>query len=56
LTAKGFDQGYTFTLFEIEGDNLHFQTITSDGKTIDSGTIQRKPAPATDKPPMKKDE
>jgi predicted phosphodiesterase len=56
LTAKGYDQGYTFTLFEIDGDNLHFQTISSTGSTVDSGVIQRKPAAASTKPPMKKDE
>jgi hypothetical protein len=39
LTAKGFDQGYTFMLFEIAGDTLHFQTINETGRTVDSGTI-----------------
>ena len=42
LTAKGFDQGYTFMVMEIIGDTLHFETITDDGKTIDSGVINRK--------------
>ena len=36
-TAKGFDQGYAFILMEIVGDRLHFQTITDDGRTVDSG-------------------
>ena len=44
LTAKGYDQGYAFTLVEIDGDDFHFQTITGDGATIDSGVIRRKPA------------
>jgi predicted phosphodiesterase len=39
LTAKGYDQGYTFMIAEIDGDELHFQTITERGQTIDSGTI-----------------
>jgi predicted phosphodiesterase len=42
LTAKGFDQGYAFLLMEIVGDTLHFQTITDDGRTIDSGTMRRR--------------
>ena len=42
LTEKGFDQGYTFMVMEIIGDALHFETITDNGKTIDSGVINRK--------------
>jgi hypothetical protein len=42
LTAKGFDQGYAFMLMEIAGDTLHFQTITDQGRTIDSGTMRRR--------------
>jgi predicted phosphodiesterase len=42
LTAKGFDQGYTFMLMEIVGDELYFQTIDEDGKTVDSGVIRRR--------------
>jgi hypothetical protein len=40
-TAKGFDSDNTFILCEIDGDKLHFQTITRAGRTIDSGVIQR---------------
>lgn len=43
LTAKGFDQGYTFMLMEIVGDELYFETINEAGKTIDSGVIRRRP-------------
>jgi hypothetical protein len=48
LTAKGWDQGYTFMLMEIVGDDLHFQAISEKGETVDSGTIHRvgKVAPA----------
>ena len=41
-TAKGFDEGYAFMLMEIVGDELHFQTITDAGRTVDSGTLQRR--------------
>jgi predicted MPP superfamily phosphohydrolase len=41
-TAKGFDEGYAFMLMEIVGDQLHFQTITDAGRTVDSGIIQRR--------------
>ena len=40
-TAKGFDTDNTFMLVEIAGDEMHFQTITRTGKTIDSGVISR---------------
>jgi hypothetical protein len=40
-TAMGFDSDNTFMLCEIDGDRLHFQTITRTGRTIDSGVIQR---------------
>jgi len=43
LTAKGFDDGYTFMLMEIVGDELYFQTINEAGKTVDSGVIRRRP-------------
>jgi predicted MPP superfamily phosphohydrolase len=47
ITAKGFDQGYTFMLAAIVGDTMHFQTITQRGQTIDSGTIRRvEPVPS----------
>lgn len=45
LTAKGFDQGYHFMAIEIAGDELHFQVISDDGKTVDSGVITRQPKP-----------
>lgn len=41
LTAVGYDQDCSFMLVEIAGDELHFQTITRTGRTIDSGVIQR---------------
>jgi predicted MPP superfamily phosphohydrolase len=41
IEAKGFDQGYTFMLVEIAGDDLYYQTISETGKTIDSGSVHR---------------
>lgn len=42
LTAKAYDQGYTFMIVEITGDEMHFQTITDKGVTVDSGVIRRR--------------
>jgi hypothetical protein len=47
ITAKGFDTGYAFLLMEIVGDELHFQTITDEGKIIDSGRFTRRAANKT---------
>src|SRR4029453_5706499 len=41
LTAKGFDTGYSFMLMELEKNALHFQTISDQAKTVDSGTLAR---------------
>ena len=49
LTAKGFDTGYSFMAVEIIGDEWHFQTISDQGKTVDSGMIKRRATPATAK-------
>ena len=38
-TAVGFDDGYSFMLVEVRADDLHFQVISDQFKTIDSGTI-----------------
>jgi predicted phosphodiesterase len=46
-TAKGFDEDYAFMLMEIVDGELHFQTITDDGKTIDSGTMRSRATAAT---------
>jgi predicted phosphodiesterase len=47
LTAKGFDQGYTFIIVEIAADEMHFQTIDAEGKTVDSGVIKRREVATT---------
>jgi calcineurin-like phosphoesterase family protein len=41
IEAKGFDQGYTFMLVEIAGDDLYYQTMSETGRTIDSGSVHR---------------
>jgi predicted phosphodiesterase len=41
MTAKGFDTDQSFMLIEIDGDSLHFQTISRRGRLVDSGTIAR---------------
>ncbi len=41
LTAKKFDTGYHFMLLEIVKDELHFQVISNEGKTVDSGVLPR---------------
>jgi 3',5'-cyclic AMP phosphodiesterase CpdA len=41
LTAAGYDQDRTFMLVEVAGDELHFQTISRTGRTVDSGVIRR---------------
>ena len=41
LTAKTYDEGYAFMLVEIEGDNLHLQTINERGVTVDKAVIRK---------------
>jgi predicted MPP superfamily phosphohydrolase len=41
ITAKAYDQDQSFMLLEIAGDEMHFQTIGRDGRTVDSGTLPR---------------
>jgi predicted MPP superfamily phosphohydrolase len=43
LTAFGYDEGFTFMLVEVAGEEMFFQTITAQGKTIDSGTVRKGP-------------
>ena len=42
FTEKAFDQGFHFMIFEIDGDQMHFQVITDQGKTVDSGIVTRR--------------
>ena len=41
LTAFGYDEGYTFMLVEVVGDEMHFQTVNEDGRSIDSGVVRK---------------
>jgi hypothetical protein len=49
-TAAGFDQDYHFMLFEIDGDEMHFQAISRTGATVDSGTLKRQQPQTATKP------
>lgn len=42
LTARGFDTDLAFMVAEIDGDQMYFNTIARDGKTVDSGTLTRR--------------
>jgi 3',5'-cyclic AMP phosphodiesterase CpdA len=42
LTEKSYDSDLHFMLFEVVGDQMHFQAISRTGETIDSGVIARK--------------
>jgi predicted phosphodiesterase len=59
FTEKSFDQGFHFMILEIDGDQMHFQTISDLSKTVDSGIIARrkvddKPAPSVPAAPSAK--
>ena len=41
LTAFGYDEGYAFMLFEIDGDEAHFAAVNERGQTFDSGVINK---------------
>lgn len=45
ITAAGFDEDQAFVLVEVAGDELHFETISRAGVTVDSGIIARQPRP-----------
>ena len=47
MTAFGNDTDYTFMLIEIDGDDMHFQTINDKGATIDAGKVNRTAATPT---------
>ncbi|MGH7560583.1 MAG: metallophosphoesterase family protein [Gemmatimonadales bacterium] len=44
FTASSFARDRSFMLVEIAGDELHFQTISRSGATVDKGVILRKAA------------
>jgi hypothetical protein len=42
MTAKGFDTDRSFTLVEVVGDHLFFETISRLGQIVDSGQFARR--------------
>jgi hypothetical protein len=42
MTAKGFDTDRSFTLIEVNGDHLFFETISRLGQVVDSGSFARR--------------
>ncbi|HEY3885449.1 MAG TPA: metallophosphoesterase, partial [Vicinamibacterales bacterium] len=46
LTAKGFDTDRSFMLVEINGDTMHFATVSRTGAVVDSGVVPRRSAKA----------
>ena len=46
ITARGFDQDLHFMLVEIARDQLHFQTISRAGATVDKGALPRPAEPS----------
>src|SRR5579863_4666273 len=49
ITDKGFDTDRTFMLVEIAADDMHFQTLSRTGQTVDSGIIHKQPAASAQK-------
>jgi hypothetical protein len=47
MTARGFDSDNSFTLVEIEGDQMYFETISRRGAIVDSGSIPRRETATT---------
>jgi len=42
ITAQGFDTDLVFMAAEIAGDEMYFQAIARDGRTVDSGMVRRR--------------
>jgi predicted phosphodiesterase len=47
MTAKGFDTDNSFTLVEVDGDQMFFETISRRGAVVDSGVIPRRESTTT---------
>ena len=39
LTENAFDTDLSFMLFEVAGDEMHFQVVSRQGETVDSGVV-----------------
>jgi hypothetical protein len=44
LTERGFDTDRSFTLVEISGDRMYFETISRTGEVVDTGALTRREA------------
>jgi hypothetical protein len=47
MTAKGFDTDRSFTLIEIDGDQMFFETVSRMGQIVDSGVFTRQATAAS---------
>ena len=47
LFEAGFDTDLSFMLFELDGDELHFQVISRLTNTVDKGVVRRRVVPTT---------
>ncbi len=47
LFEAGFDSDLSFMLFELIGDDLHFQVISRLSRTVDRGIVKRREIPTT---------
>lgn len=47
MTAAGFDTDNSYMLVEIDGDQMHFQTLSRTGERVDQGSFTRQPKPQT---------
>lgn len=50
MTAVGFDTDLSFMIVEVFGDELHFQSISRTGATVDSGVVPNRVGPQEPKP------
>jgi hypothetical protein len=41
FVARSFDEDFHFMLVEIDRDELHFQAITRQGRTVDAGVLKK---------------
>ena len=49
--AKTFSEDYHFMLVELDGNELHFQAIARNGRTIDAGVLYKDGADAHEAEP-----
>jgi hypothetical protein len=42
ITDKGYDSGHAFLAMEVIRDQIYFNAISTDGRVVDSGIIERR--------------